>query len=105
MPAIPRDVALVGLAVALAIALVFVARSWWRAWTRRRAILARVRRAGEGEARAKGALEALGYEIVGAQVATEYAIMVDDEPVTIGVRADYLVGRGGAVAGVEGNDG
>lgn len=96
-----RDPALVVLAFALGIALLFVARSTGRAWMRRRAIRARVRRAGEGESRAKGALEALGYEVLGAQVATEYALHVDGEPVTVGLRADYLVARGGGTYVVE----
>jgi hypothetical protein len=65
-------------------------------WRRRRRILARVARAGKGEARAASWLADAGYAIVGAQAVAEYTIAVDGEPVTAQVRADYLVEKGGA---------
>ena len=87
-------VVVAALAVAFAVTQALVAA--YRTWSRRRKILARVTRAGEGEQRAAAWLTDLGYEILGAQVATDYPVRVDDTTVTIGVRADYLVEKGGS---------
>ena len=101
MPSLPPGllVAIAGAAILVALAQLLAA-AWTRA-SRRRKILGRVARAGAGEAEAARHLEALGYEIVGAQVAAEYAVGIDDEQVTACVRADYLVRRGGEVFVVE----
>jgi hypothetical protein len=88
------------LALALALALVVLALQAAAArlarWRRRRAILARVARAGDGEARAARRLVQLGYAIEGAQVVAEYEVRVDGAPVTASVRADYVVAKDGA---------
>src|SRR5262252_130032 len=69
----------------------------WQRHARRRRSRARLARAGEGERRAPALLERLGFEVEGAQVAAEYTLKVDDRPVAIAVRADYVVRRRGAV--------
>jgi hypothetical protein len=68
------------------------ARSWWV----RRRVRARTTRAVLGERRAGELLRELGFEIVGAQVAAEYAVRVNDADVTVGVRADYIVEKDGS---------
>jgi len=62
---------------------------------RRDRIVGRVMRAVEGEQAAGEFLRELGYELLGSQVAAEYAVLVDGETRTIGIRADFLVERGG----------
>ncbi len=94
--AIPPELLLLALAVSIGLALVLAATARWRRWARRRAILARVTRAGEGELRAALWLEELGYEITGAQVAIEYPVVVDERVVSVSLRADYLVQKDGA---------
>jgi PD-(D/E)XK nuclease superfamily len=101
MPAISRELLAVLAAAAIALAVwQAVARSWTRR-ARRARILARVTRAGEGEAAAAALLEDLGFEVVGAQVAAEYPVQVDDETTLVHVRADYVVRKDGASYVVE----
>ena len=84
-------------------ALVFGALTWLlvigqelvRRWGRRRLRL-RMERARSGEQRALTLLRELGYRVLGAQVSADYAIALDGEPVSIALRADYLVERGGS---------
>jgi hypothetical protein len=82
------------LAAALAL-LLFLGARWISRWFRRLRIRARLAHARGGEARAAGWLMDLGYEIIGIQVAAEYELWIDEEPLTIGLRADYLVEKGG----------
>ncbi len=42
----------------------------------------------------RGLLRELGYTIVGRQVAVSYGVQIDGEPVSVGLRADYLVAHG-----------
>jgi len=93
---IPPEVFATALALALVVALFLWLSVVVRKWQRRRAILARVARAGEGELRAAEWLEALGYEISGAQVSIQYPVYVDDQLITVSLRADYLVEKDGA---------
>ena len=82
--------------VAFALALIVVLQ-WLTGWGRRRSrrerIVTRVRTAVAGEHAASAWLEELGFEILGAQVAAQYAVLVDGEEKAIGIRADYLVAR------------
>jgi hypothetical protein len=57
---------------------------------RRRALIAR-----EGEARAETILADQGWAVDGRQVTATYDLLVSGTPLTIGLRADYLVTRGG----------
>src|SRR5512140_2374025 len=101
MPAIPRELLAVVAALAVLLA---VAQAFAHAWTRRarrRRILGRVARAGEGEAEAAAVLLDAGYEIVGAQVAAEYDVDVDGERTRASVRADYVVRKDEATYVVE----
>lgn len=56
----------------------------------------RMQRAARGEARAPAWLEAHGYTVLGAQVAVEHPVRVDDRVVTVALRADYLAEKDGA---------
>src|SRR5262245_59003858 len=84
----------------LALALAAVAWAWLlglalaRRWGRRRLRL-RMQRARAGEQRAGQLLQQLGYRVLGEQVCAEYALSIDEQPVPIAVRADYLVERAG----------
>jgi hypothetical protein len=96
MGAIPREVLAF---VAVCAVLVAVAQALFHAWVRgarRHRILGRVTRAGIGEARAADHLVSLGFEILGAQVATDYPVTVDGKETQVSVRADYVVRRGEA---------
>ena len=93
MGAIPREVLAFVAAGALLVALVQAIFHAWVRGARRRRILGRVTRAGVGEARAAEQLASLGFEILGAQVATEYPVTVDGEETLVSVRADYVVSR------------
>jgi hypothetical protein len=84
--------ALVVLAFALVV-LLFVLVS---AWARRRRAQMRSARAVAGEREAAAILRACGYRIVGSQVEVEYPVELDGETLAMGLRADYLVSKGGA---------
>jgi hypothetical protein len=56
-----------------------------RRWSRARSV----------ERQAARLLEDLGYTVLGQQVETSYAVIVDGKPTDIALRADYLVSRGG----------
>jgi hypothetical protein len=56
---------------------------------------ARSLRAAEGEQGAFALLERAGYEVVERQVPGSWTVRADGEPVTFGLRADYLVVREG----------
>jgi len=62
-----------------------------------RQVAARARsvRAVEGEGDASLLLERAGYSVVDRQVAGSWTLFADGEPVTFGLRADYLVARDG----------
>lgn len=96
LSAVPTTWVAIAAVVLLVVVIVqaLVARA--RAWSRRRRILGRVARAGEGEKRALAWLEGLGFEILGAQVAVSYPVQVDDTTVSVGVRADFVVEKDGA---------
>jgi hypothetical protein len=94
--AIPPELLAGALAVAVLIILSICLTLAIRKAMRRRTILARVRRAGEGELRAAQWLEELGYEISGAQVCVDYPVYVDEQLITVSLRADYLVKKDGA---------
>jgi hypothetical protein len=56
---------------------------------------ARSLRAVDGERSALAVLERAGYEVVERQVPGSWTVRADGEPVTFGLRADYLVAREG----------
>ena len=47
------------------------------------------------ERQASRMLEGLGYAILGRQIETSYAVLVDGQPAQVRLRADYLVSRAG----------
>jgi hypothetical protein len=65
--------------------------SWWAGWKGRH----RVDLAQRGEAAAERILGDAGYRVVARQVTGEWQMEVDGECVTVGVRADLVVARGG----------
>jgi len=73
---------------------VVVALTLWSTGQRKRQ--RRWSRAQAAEATAAKLLRRLGYEVLGAQVETSYTMVVDGQPVSVALRADYLVARGGA---------
>jgi hypothetical protein len=95
------DAVVLLMALALGVIAFQVVGAAWRRAVRRRRILSRLERAVAGERLAAEQLHALGYEIVGSQVSAEYPVRVDREDVTVGVRADYLVQKGGQTYVVE----
>lgn len=85
------SIALATLLVVASMCLWFACRRWHAGWLRRR----RWSRAQSAEARAAVLLEQLGYRVLGAQVEEAYSLAVDDQSMSISVRADYLVSRNG----------
>jgi hypothetical protein len=61
----------------------------------RRRLRLRMQRARAGEQRASQLLHKLGYRVLGEQVSGQYELAIDAQPVSIAVRADYLVERAG----------
>lgn len=62
---------------------------------RRAAAHARGQRAADGEQGASGLLERAGYAVLERQVRGSWTVRADGNPVTFGLRADYLVAREG----------
>jgi hypothetical protein len=56
---------------------------------------ARSARASDGEIEAAALLERQGYDVLDRQVLGSWTVRADGEPVTFGLRADYLVARDG----------
>ncbi len=93
---IPPDVLLIVAALAVAFAVVQALMMVLRRRSRRRRMSLRMERAVLGEARAPALLEAHGFAVLGAQVAVEHAVRIDDRVVVIPLRADYLAEKDGA---------
>ena len=68
-------------------------RSAFERWGRR----LRLAHAGAEERAAERLLERAGYQVLGRQVAQPWRVMIDAEPITIQLRVDYVVTRGGIV--------
>jgi len=80
--------------IATCLAALQTARLLLRPWKTRRRLASQGARARAGEERAAGMLTRRGYDVVGTQVSTTYAVRVDGELREVLVRADYLVARG-----------
>lgn len=91
---VPPEVLLVLLGAFVLLALVQSARLAWQGFWRRRSIIIRRERGAAGEVRAENLLRDCGFGILGRQVAVSYAVHIDGEPVSIDLRADYLVSYG-----------
>jgi hypothetical protein len=82
---------LVGLLVLAALALWIGGERWVRRYKRQR----QWSRAQAAEAAAPRLLQRLGYDVLGAQVEASYTLIVDGQPTSVPLRADYLVARDG----------
>ncbi len=92
MPAVPVGQIVVAVAVAVLLLLAVLAvHRWYVRWRLRR----RWSHARSVERQAGRLLEELGYRLLGRQVETSYAVLVDGRPAEVALRADYLVSRGG----------
>ena len=90
---IPKEWLALALAGVTALAAFQAGVAWLSRYVRRRRILSRLTRAGEGEKYAAEFLRHAGFDILGTQVASRYELIVDGAPVTIEVRADLIVER------------
>jgi hypothetical protein len=95
MPAVSPENLRIALVVAVAVLSILVLRQAFSTWIRRRRIVGRLVKARLGESWARDLLEARGYCVVGSQFACSYAVRIDDEDLSIPLRADYLVTRDG----------
>ncbi len=95
LDSIPRETLAFFGAACLAIVLLQALVLAFGRWRRRRRSTLRMEHAIRGEERAAVWLGELGYAILGAQVAVEHSVRVDDRVVAIALRADYLVERAG----------
>ena len=80
-------------ALAFACSLVLLQAAWFslsRALRRRR-MLARIERGAEGEREAAEYMQNAGFTVLGAQVASSYVLLVNDEPQPVELRADLIV--------------
>jgi len=91
---IPPEVLLVVSVAVGVVALVQSLRLALRSWRLRRRMARVSQRGAWGEARAEGLLRQRGFRIVGRQVGVRYELRVDDDPVSVGLRADYVVDDG-----------
>jgi hypothetical protein len=98
---VPREVLALIAAVAVTLASIQALSRWSRDVLRRRRMALRMKRAQAGERRAASWLEERGFAIVGAQVAVDHPVRVDGRVITLALRADYLVEKGGRRYGVE----
>ena len=83
-----------GLAACVAVGVWCGARAWQRRASHRVAVV-RAARALAGEVRAAHMLQAAGYTIIGSQVQTTIAVAAGPTESAYGLRADFLVERGG----------
>jgi hypothetical protein len=86
---VPREVLAALAAMGAVFAVVVVLRRWMRRLSLRR----RMRRASEAEREAADLLVGAGYAIEATQATARYVVQVDDAPVEITVRVDYIVSR------------
>jgi hypothetical protein len=86
-----NQVLIVGAAVVAAIGLGFIAYRWFRRFRLR----LRWSHARKIERQASRLLADLGYQVLDSQVEATYTLLVDGEPSTVTLRADYLVSRRG----------
>ncbi len=85
----------VGVAIALAAAVVQTLRLWWRRASLTRRLRARAAHALDGEERAHRLLERRGYDVLARQAWQPWAVRIDGVTLEVDLRADYLVARGG----------
>lgn len=88
---VPPEALVILLVAAVVIAAVQSLRLAWQGFSRRRTMAIRRERGADGEKRAEKLLEDCGFGIWGRQVAVSYDVLIDNEPVAIDLRADYLV--------------
>lgn len=88
---IPTELLVALAAIAALLAAVQTLRLFWRRFSRSRRLRLQGARAAAGEARAELLLRRLGFAVLGRQVAVSYDVGIDGAPVTIDLRADYLV--------------
>jgi len=84
---VTRELIVAAFAAVIALWLASVLRRWRGSWRARR----RAARAGAGEDRAAGMLEAAGFRIIARQARVAWVPLVDGEPFETELRADYLV--------------
>jgi hypothetical protein len=88
----PRELAIIAFAV---VVIVLVARAWFRLWWDKRrtarATRQRFKRGEEGELLAEQLLREAGFSIVERQIQGVWELIVDGEPQTVRVYADFLV--------------
>lgn len=95
LSAIPPELLVAALGVAMVLVAVQSARLALLRWLPRRRIEAARAAGADGEARAEPLLRELGYAIVARQAPTTYELSVDGEPCAVALRADFLVERDG----------
>ena len=83
------------LAAAATATLLLLVSGRWRSGAVRRRLKAQWLRAGQGEARAETLLDRAGWHVVGRQVSQRYDLGVDGAKLSVLVRADFIVKRGG----------
>jgi hypothetical protein len=89
------DPRLAALLAAAAVLLLVLAIAWLRRRAAHSRAVARGRRATAGERAALDLLIDAGYRIDATQLCTEWTFWCDGEPVTVELRCDALVSRGG----------
>jgi hypothetical protein len=90
---IPARVWIVLFGVALLAAIYQALRAGMAHWLLRRRLRSFAGRASQAETRAARLLTGAGYVVLGAQVRCTYTVWIDERPLSIGLRADYVVRR------------
>jgi len=89
--AIPPEVLAAAVAAALLVAVVQSVRLALHRWLPARRLRLARERGAEGEVRAEALLRRLGYAIVARQAALSYGVSIDGQPLSVELRADFVV--------------
>jgi len=95
MMPLPRESWIVLAATGGGLAAVQTVRLWWRSAGLRWRLRAQAATAAAGEVRAEKLLARAGFAIEGRQVVATWTVRVDGEEQAVGLRADFVVARGG----------
>lgn len=89
--AIPPEILAAAVAAALLVAIVQTVRLALHRWLPARRLRLARERGAEGEVRAEALLRRLGYAIVARQAALSYGVSIDGQPLSVDLRADFVV--------------
>lgn len=94
LSAVPPEILAAAVVAAVVVAVVQSVRLALRRWLPARRLRLARERGAEGEVRAEALLRRMGYAIVARQAARSYGVSIDGQPLSVDLRADFVVERG-----------